>query len=42
MAIEGEVDVDIRDFGLKPPSLLLIKVEPIVKLRLHAVAMRSG
>ena len=33
ITIEGELEIDIRDFGLKPPALLLIKVDPAVKLR---------
>jgi hypothetical protein len=42
ITIEGELEIDIRDFGLKPPALLLVKVNPAVKLRLHLLAMRSG
>lgn len=42
ITIEGELEIDIRDFGLKPPALLLVKVNPAVKLRLHVEAMRSG
>ena len=42
ITIEGELEIDIRDFGLKPPTLPLVKVDPAVKLRLHLVAMRSG
>lgn len=42
VTIEGELNVDIRDFGLKPPSLLIIKVDPIVKVRLHLVATKAA
>jgi YceI-like protein len=42
ITIEGELEIDIRDFGLKPPALLLVKVNPAVKLRLHLAATRSG
>jgi hypothetical protein len=38
ISIEGDLKVDIRDFGLKPPSLLLIKVDPVVNVHLHLVA----
>ena len=38
ISIEGELALDIRDFGLQPPSLLLMKVEPAIALHLHVVA----
>jgi len=41
VTLEGELSVDIRDFGLKPPNLLIVKVDPVVRVRLHLVA-RSG
>lgn len=41
VTVEGELSVDIRDFGLKPPSLLIVKVDPVVKVHLHLVA-RQG
>jgi polyisoprenoid-binding protein YceI len=42
LTIEGEVTVDIRDFGLKPPSLLMLKAEPVVRAALHAVAEQAA
>jgi polyisoprenoid-binding protein YceI len=38
ITIDGELDVDIRDFGLRPPQLLIMKVDPKVTVRLHLVA----
>ncbi len=38
ITIEGELNVDIREFGLNPPSLLILRVEPVVRVRLHLVA----
>ena len=38
LTIDGELTVDIRDFGLRPPKLLILRVDPIVKVRLHLVA----
>ena len=38
VAIDGELSVDIRDFGLKAPNLLIVKVDPIVTVRLHLAA----
>ena len=42
LTIEGELNVDIREFGLKPPNLLIVKVEPIVRVRLHLVAAKPA
>jgi hypothetical protein len=43
VTIEGSLNVDIRDFGLKPPTLLgIIKVEPVVAVHLVLVARRAG
>jgi polyisoprenoid-binding protein YceI len=42
ITIEGELDLDIRDFGLKPPSLVIIKVDPAVKVRVRLVAARAA
>lgn len=39
--LDGEVNVDVRDFGLKPMKLLVLSVAPLVRVRLHLVAMRS-
>jgi polyisoprenoid-binding protein YceI len=41
VTVEGEIGLDIRDFGLKPPSLLILKVDPILRLRLRLVARRA-
>lgn len=41
VAVEGELSLDIRDFGLKPPSLLVLKVDPVLRLRLRLVARKS-
>jgi len=42
ITVDGELNVDIRDFGLKPPNLFVIKVEPIVRVRLHLVALEAA
>jgi hypothetical protein len=42
VTVDGDLSVDIRDFGLRPPSLLLLKVDPIVKARLHMIAKKTG
>jgi hypothetical protein len=38
VTIEGELAVDIRDFGIKPPTLFIMKVDPVVRVRLHLLA----
>jgi polyisoprenoid-binding protein YceI len=42
VTIDGQLRIDIRDFGLKPPSLLIIKVDPVVKATLHLVARQTA
>jgi YceI-like domain len=36
--LDGYLQVDVRDFGLKPVKLLTLSVEPVVKVHLHLVA----
>lgn len=40
--VEGEHTIDVRDFGLEPPRLLLLKVRPDVHVRCVAVAEREA
>lgn len=40
--LDGDLSLDIRDFGLKAPNLVLVKVAPVVKIHLRLVAMRSA
>ncbi len=42
IVVDGGLVVDIRDFGLKAPQLLFIKVDPQVKVTLHLVAALAG
>ncbi len=42
ITIDGELDVDIRDYNLRPPNLVIVKVEPVVRVRLHLVAKRAA
>jgi hypothetical protein len=41
VTVNGEVKVDVRDFGLKPMKLLVLGVAPLVRVRLHLVAVRA-
>lgn len=38
LVLDGYLQVDVRDFGLKPVKLLNLSVEPVVKVHLHLVA----
>ncbi len=38
LKVEGDLVIDIRDFGLQPPRILMVKVEPKVKVHLRLVA----
>lgn len=39
--VEGEKVFDIRDFGLSPPRILMLKVYPDVKVRVRVVAEKQ-
>lgn len=39
--LDGELKIDVRDFGLKPMKLLVLGVAPLVTVRLHLVAART-
>jgi hypothetical protein len=41
LRIEGESTFDVRDFGLEPPKILMLKVEPEVRVRVEIVAERD-
>jgi hypothetical protein len=38
VTIDGDLEIDVRDFGLKPMKLMVLSVAPLVKVRLHLVA----
>jgi len=42
VTVEGELALDIRDFGLKPPSILILKVDPVLKARLRVLARKAA
>lgn len=39
--IEGEQLIDVRDFGLETPRLLMLTIRPELRVRGHIVAMRD-
>ena len=40
--IAGDMNVDVRDFGLKSMALLVLSVEPLVRVRLRLVAAKGA
>ena len=42
LTVEGEQVFDIRDFGVKPPKILVLRVEPTVKVQISLVAKQTG
>lgn len=36
--LEGQSTFDIRDFGMEPPKILLLRVEPQVSVRIEVIA----
>ena len=42
LEIEGARAIDMRDFGLQPPSFLMFKVQPEVQVRARLVAERES
>jgi polyisoprenoid-binding protein YceI len=38
LVIEGEQTFDIRDFGVEPPKILMLRVHPDVRVRVKVVA----
>ena len=39
--LEGRSTFDIRDFGMQPPKVLLMRVEPEVAVRIELIAERE-
>ena len=38
MSIDGQQVINVKDFGIDPPRLIILKVEPEVDVRVHIVA----
>ena len=38
MRLEGQSTFDIRDFGMEPPKILMLRVEPDVVVRIEVIA----
>jgi len=42
LTVEGEVSIDMRDFGLQPPRLLNFTVDPVLRIKLRLVARKTA
>lgn len=42
MTIDGQQVINVKDFGIDPPRLIILKVEPEVDLQVHIVAERES
>jgi len=40
--LEGQSSFDIRHYGMEPPRLLLLKVQPEVEIRIQVSAVRAS
>lgn len=38
LRLEGRSSFDVRDFGMEPPRILMLRVEPLVEVRVEIVA----
>ena len=41
MILAGETTFDMRDFGMEPPRILMLRVEPDVTVRVTIVAEKE-
>ena len=42
LTIDGQQVINVKDFGIDPPRLIILKVEPDVDLQVHIVAERRS
>jgi polyisoprenoid-binding protein YceI len=42
LTLEGRSTFDIREFGMEPPRILMLRVDPEVAVRVEIVAARKG
>jgi hypothetical protein len=40
VTLDGTLNIDVRDFGLKPLNLLVLSVAPLVRVRVHVIAAK--
>ncbi len=42
LTVDGQQVINVKDFGIDPPRLIILKVEPDVDLQVHIVAVRQS
>ena len=42
LTVDGQQVINVKDFGIDPPRLIILKVEPDVDLQVHIVAVRKS
>jgi hypothetical protein len=42
ISLEGSSRFDIREFGMQPPKVLMLKVEPEVDIRVEIFAVKES
>jgi polyisoprenoid-binding protein YceI len=42
VVVTGEEDLDIRHFGMAAPSMLMLRIEPRVRVQLHVEGVREA
>jgi polyisoprenoid-binding protein YceI len=42
VTIDGKLTLDIRDFGVEPPRMFMMKVDPVVRVTVHLVASKAA
>ena len=42
VTVDGQQVINVKDFGIDPPRLIILKVEPDVDLQVHIVAQRQS
>jgi polyisoprenoid-binding protein YceI len=42
LTVDGQQVINVKDFGIDPPRLIILKVEPDVDLTVHIVAVRQS
>ena len=42
VTLSGKATFDIRDFGMEPPRILMLKVQPEVSVRVEIVAQKES
>jgi polyisoprenoid-binding protein YceI len=42
VSVRGDLEIDIRDYGLEPPRMVFVRIEPIIAVHLSLVAYTAS